>query len=140
MARVSGRFPIAIAATLLLAGCASGGNVTDPRSDRPKLAEFEVPRPVEAVYLREVDMFRTCRVGPISKLFDLSIDPRFDRQAQSATLTIVATGYVKPEEWNQIEMQGHGDTTRVRIYGIDHPGLPHLRQDAEKWANGWNSC
>ena len=137
------KFRIGLAAAIFpivaLHGCGTA-DVTDVRSDTPRLYEFDVPQPVDKVYVREVEMFRTCKVGPISKIFGLSIDPSFDPQTQTASLTVVATGYFDPQNWNLIDMRGHGATTHVRVYGESHPALPHLGQDIEKWANGWTNC
>jgi hypothetical protein len=57
----------------LLTACASGGN-----EPLPKLGEFDVPRPLADVYVSEVRMLRGCKAGPVSDIYDIAIDPRFE--------------------------------------------------------------
>src|ERR1700679_1218725 len=121
---------------LSLCGCGTAGFGTG--DTKPYV--FDVPRPLQTVYAGEVDMFRTCLVGRVSTIFDLNIDPWFDAQKQTATISVIGAGYFSSQEWNLIEMQADGSATHMRINGAYHSDIPHLPQQVKKWANGATDC
>ena len=141
MAKVSSKLRNRIAAMILpliaLCGCATSDD-TDLRGST--LYAFDVPRPLLAVYASEIDMLTTCKVGPISTMYDLSIDPRFDRDKQTATIAVIATGYFNPQTWDLIDLQPRGAVTHVTIFGERRPELENIGRDLERWANAGNGC
>jgi hypothetical protein len=129
----------AIFPAILLVGCATSDDA-NIRNSVPKLAEFDVPRPLLAIYVSEIDMLKACKVGPVSTIFDLSIDPSFDRDKQTASIALIGTGYFTPHTWGMIDMQARGDITHVRVYGGHRPVFDNLGRDIEIWANAGNRC
>lgn len=132
MARVPSSIA-AIVSVLALWGCATSGPA-------PKIAEFDVPRPLLDVYASEIDMLKTCKVGPVSSIFVLTIDPTFDRDKHAASIALVGTGYFNPQTWGTIDMQTRGAVTHVRITGDERPEFVNLGRDVERWANAGSGC
>jgi len=136
--KLRNRIAAAIFPALALCGCASGD--ADLRSDASKLYEFDAPRPLMDVYASEIDMLITCKVGPISSMFDLRIDPTMDRDKHTASIALVATGYFNPQTWGRIDMEPRGSLTHVRIFGERKSALANLGRDVERWANAGKGC
>ncbi|HEX3673770.1 MAG TPA: hypothetical protein VHU87_05805 [Rhizomicrobium sp.] len=135
--RLVNRIAAVIFPVLALCGCATSGDI---RSTGPKLAEFDAPRPLLDVYKSEIDMLTTCKVGPVSQIFFLSIDPTFDRDKHTASIALVGTGYLAPHTWGTIDMETNGSVTHVRIFGEQRPEFANLGRDVERWANAGSGC
>ncbi len=144
MVLFSSKFRNRVGATLFactaLAGCATSDD-GDIRNAAPKIYEFDTPRALLAVYTSEIDMLTTCKVGPVSDIFTLTLDPRFDRNKQTASIDLIGTGYFTPHIWGTIELEARGAaTTHVRIYGDRRPAFTNLGRDVERWANAGTGC
>jgi hypothetical protein len=121
-----------------LAGCASGGAT---QANLPRVGEFDVPRALTDVYVSEVTMLRACRVGPVSRIFDLAIDPSIDSAHGTASIAITGTGMFDPHDWGRIDLEARGaQLTHVRVFAERHGGLETLSRDAERWGNAMSGC
>ena len=121
-----------------LAGCTSGGGT---QVDLPSVGEFDVPRALADVYVSEVTMLRACRVGPVSRIFDLAIDPAVDSTRGTASIAITGTGMFDPHDWGRIDLDARGARlTHVRVFAERHGSLETLRRDAERWGNAAGGC
>ena len=121
-----------------LAGCASGGGT---QTDLTRVGEFDVPRALTDVYVSEVTMLRACRVGPVSRIFDLAIDPTVDSTRGTASIAIIGTGMFDPHDWGRIDLEARGvHLTHIRVFAGRHAGMETLRRDAERWGNAAGGC
>jgi hypothetical protein len=140
---VSGKARYFIAAAIFpviaLCGCAASDDA-DIRSTAPMLSEFDVPRPLLKVYASEIDMLITCKVGPVSTIYDLAIDPRFDRDKNTASIALIGTGYFSSRTWGMIDMGMRGSVTHVRVFGERRTELGNLGRNVEMWANAGTGC
>jgi hypothetical protein len=130
---------IALAAlAIALSGCASGGDAQAPLS---ALGGFDVPRAMPDVYASEIAGLRACKVGPVSRLYDLAIDPTADPARGTASIAIIGTGMFDPHVWGRIDLEAHGPAlTHVRVFADRHGGLETIRRDAERWGNAAGGC
>jgi hypothetical protein len=124
---------------LMLCGCATSDD-TDIRGSGSKLAEFDVPRQLLPVYASEIDMLTTCKVGLVSTIYNLTIDPRFDRDKHTASIALIGAGYFGPHTWGMIDMETRGTLTHMRVFGEQRPAIANLGRDAERWANAGGGC
>ena len=133
------RHILALTLLALLTACASGGGDS---ALLPRLGEFDVPRPLADVYVSEVRMLRGCKAGPVSNIYDIAIDPRFEVKQNRAVIDIIGTGIGDPHIWATITLDALGaQTTHVRLTAAPrHDGLQNLRTDIERWGNAAGGC